>query len=376
MTQYLDQQFQSTPPYALSGYTPAAERFGNRVAALQADVRVADGWRSSLTLSQAEDRLEQLQSPDYVRTVRPEVDWHNVVTVDRHNRLSFGLRDDRERVDASSYGSYLQQSKTVAYGYLQDEARYGSSHVIAAVNYLHDDVFGERFNWNFEYGYDLSTGTRLIASAGTAFHAPTANDRYGFGGNPDLQPEKAQNYEIGVQQRLGAHQRASLRLFRNDVRDLIEVLAVPGQPYVYLARNVAHSRNEGLQLGWRYADRRWHARVDGIWQDPRNRDSHSLLLRRARLSLSARLTRRLGRFDLGAAFYAAGRRYDIDAVSGAPTTDGGYALLDLLAGARIAHGLRLDLRLDNVLNKHYQSAAGYNQPGSAAYATLRYDLPL
>lgn len=373
-TQYLNQVFDPST-FAFAGFAPADEDFENRILAVEAGWRVTSRWQSNLTLSQSEDDLQQKQSPDYVRTVRPEVDWHNVIVVDSHNRLSFGLRDDRERVDALSYGSYSRQNKTVAYGYLQDEARYGAHHLVAAVSYLHDDAFGERFDWNVRYGYDLTASTRLIATAGTAFHAPTANDRFGFGGNPALKPEKSQTYELGVQQTLGRHQRVEARAFWIDVRDLIQFLPVPGQAFVFRGENVAHSRNQGLQLTWRYADPRWDARVDGIWQSPRDRDTHTLLLRRARLSASAQATYHIGRYDVGAALDANGHRRDIDALTGAPTGDGGYATFALLGGVRLTPRLRLDARIDNVFNKHYQTAAGYNQPGSAVYATLRYVIP-
>jgi len=38
--------------------------------------------------------------------------------------------------------------------------------------------------------------------------------------------------------------------------------------------------------------------------------------------------------------------------------------------------LSFDLRGANVLNHHYYTANGYNQAGSAVYASLRYALPL
>ncbi|MDE2149833.1 MAG: TonB-dependent receptor [Gammaproteobacteria bacterium] len=374
-TQFLNQTFDPNT-FAFTGFSPADEDFENRIVAVQADWRITPRWRSSLTLSQSEDRLQQKQTPDFVRTLRPEADWHNVFTVDAHNRLSFGLRDDRERVDGLSFGSGLRQNKTVAYGYLQDEIHYGAQRLIGAVNYLHDDAFGERFDWSLRYGYDLAAGTRLIVSAGTAFHAPTANDRFGFGGNPALEPEKSQTYEFGLQQQLWRHQRLEARLFWTDVRDLIQFLPVPGQAFEFRGENVAHARNQGLQLSWHYTGGDWQARVGGLWQDPRDRDAHRQLLRRARLSASAQLTRRFGRYDLGAVFVASRARADIDALTGAPTADGGYGRLDLLGSVRLTSRLRLDVRADNVLNKHYQTAAGFNQPGSAAYATLRYDLPL
>lgn len=357
-------------------YSIADENLLNSIYALQASTRFTANWESDLTISRGDDSLHQRQSADFVRTMRPQADWHNVLTLDGHNRLSFGAIAYRERVDALSFGTAIQQAVDNDYAYVQDELNYGINHAVLAVNYTHDSRFGERFNWNAEYGIDLSGSTRLIAAAGSAFRAPTADDRYGYGGNPDLEPEKALNYELGLKQQLGTRQAVDLRLFRTDVRDLIEGIPTAVPPFFFTYINVAHSRSDGVQLNWHYDDGQWQAAAGGIAQNPRNLDTDSVLIRRARLSANAMLLRHLGRYDLGASFYTAGRRQDIGALDGTPITDGGYGLLDLTAGVKLTRELRFDLRGANVLNHHYYTANGYNQAGSAVYASLRYALPL
>ncbi|MDR3417774.1 MAG: TonB-dependent receptor [Nevskia sp.] len=375
-SKYVNANFDPNTFAFLNTYSPADERFNDRILALQASTHLCDNWASDLTLSRGGDNLHQGQAADFVRTIRPEADWHNVLTLGDYNRLSFGALASRERVDALSFGTAIDTTKDNDYAYLQDELNVQRNHAVLAVSYLHDGGFGERFNWSAEYGFDLTATTKLIASAGSAFHAPTANDRFGFGGNPALQPEKAMDYELGLKQRLLAHQDAELRLFRTDVRDLILGVPTAIPPNFFTLINARDSRTTGAQADWSYVDERWTARVDGVVQNPRTLDNDSVLLRRSRLSADALIQRHLGRYDVGAHFYAAGRRQDIGAIDGLPTTDGGYGLLDLNAGVRLTRELRFDLRGANVLNHHYQTAAGYNQPGSAVYASLRYSLPL
>lgn len=348
----------------VAGFTACDEKFHNQILALHASSQLTQNWFSELTLSRNENRLDS-EGTGVLRTNRSEADWHNVLSLGDYNRLSFGAFARREHIDVP--GS-IHDNEDGDYGYLQDEVNYGRNHAVVAVNYLHAGAFGERFNWNTQYGYDVLDGTRLIATIGTAFHTPTAEDRFSpYGGNPGLQPEKAQDYEVAVKQRIGSYQTADLRLFRTDVRDLIS-----GFPPV----NVGHSRLEGVQADWNYNDENWTAGINGIAQNPRNLDTDSVLIRRARLSLGAQLNRHIGRYDLGAAFYTAGRTQDSNALTFAPTTNGGYGLLDLTAGVRLTRELRFDLRGANVLNHHYQTVSGYNQAGSAVYATLRYALPL
>ncbi len=373
---YFNADFDPSTFAFLGTYSPADEDFHNQILALQASTHLTSNWQSDLTLSRGADRLHQNQSSDFVRTIRPEADWHNVLTLGEHNRASFGVLASREKVDALSFGTVIDETKDNDYAYVQDELNYWRNHAVLALSYLHDGGFGERFNWNAEYGFDLTGSTRLIASAGSAFHAPTANDRFGYGGNPDLQPEKSLTYELGVKQQIGSRQNVDLRLFRTDVRDLIQGMPTAIPPFFYTIVNLPHTRSDGVEAHWNYNDANWTARVGGIVQNPRNIDTNSVLLRRDRMSFDAMLNRHLGRYDVGAAFYTTGRRQDIGAIDGAPTTDGGYGLLDLTAGVRLTRELRLDLRGANVLNHHYQTAAGYNQAGSAVYATLRYSLPL
>ncbi len=373
-SQYTDSPFGLPPNYDNPGFVSVDENFHDQILVLAASTHLASWWQSDLSFSRSQDKLSQNQSTDFVRTARPELDWHNVLDLGNYNRLSFGALARRDHVDAPS----IAEATDNDYGYVQDELNIGRNHAVAAVSYLHDGGFGERFDWNAEYGYDVLRSalgkTTLIGTAGTAFHAPTANDRFGFGGNPDLRPEKALNYEAGLKQELGIHQNLSLRLFRTDVRDLISLQCDAN--FNCNAINLAHTRSDGAQATWQYVDNRWTARADGILQNSRDRDADMQLLRRARASASAELTRHLGRYDLGAGLFSSGKRPDVSGIDGAPTTDGGYALVSLNAGARLTRDLRLDARLDNAFNHHYQTANGYNQPGTAAYATLRYALPL
>src|SRR6185503_19407169 len=70
--------------------------------------------------------------------------------------------------------------------------------------------------------------------------------------------------EAGVRQQLGAH-RVELRAFRTDYEDLIGF-----GPSTFLAGNVAHARNQGVELSWRWlVTDATSLRVAGVAQDPR-----------------------------------------------------------------------------------------------------------
>ena len=72
---------------------------------------------------------------------------------------------------------------------------------------------------------------------------------------------------------------------------------------------------------------------------------------------------------LGASGQAFSSRYDNNANT---IRLPGYATLDLHAEWRFAPDWTLAARLNNVADKHYETAFGYNQPGREAYLSVRY----
>ncbi|MDN5874042.1 MAG: TonB-dependent receptor [Sinobacteraceae bacterium] len=373
--QYYNFKFNNSPPYNFLGFDPVSKNFHDQILALEARGKITQWWQTSLTFSHSQTHFDQVETYQPTHVARPEVDWHNVIAAGQHNRVSFGARFQNQRLFQYTGFSTIHQNVAEDYGYVQDELNYGAHHAVAAVSYLHNGRFGERFNWNLSYGYDLFAGTRLIASAGSAFRAPTLVDLYYPGAsNPNLQPEKALDYEVAVRQQLGAAQDVELRLFRTDVRDLIIFNGTSFKP-----ENTARARMQGVQLTWRYAGKNWNAQLRGIYQNARNRSTHTQLVRRPRFSVSARVDRYFKRFNIGAAVYSTGQRPDVDLLTGATGpafADGGYALFDIHAGVKLTQNLELQAHVDNIFNHHYQTVHGYNQAGAAVYGTLRYTLPL
>ena len=101
---------------------------------------------------------------------------------------------------------------------------------------------------------DLAAAAQPYVSVSTSFETPTttelANRPTGPGGfNPDLQPEKAVNYEVGVRGRVSGVADYSVSAYQADVRDELIPFEVPGAPGRRFYRNAGSSRHRGLELG-------------------------------------------------------------------------------------------------------------------------------
>lgn len=111
--------------------------------------------------------------------------------------------------------------------------------------------------------------------------------------------------------------------------------------------------------------------------DPRDRDSGHTLARRARRTLSLDLDRQVERFDLGVSWQAVSASYDDEANR---NRLGGYGLLGLRGGWAATDELRLELKLDNLLDKGYSRALysyegasyGYREEGRTALLSLTW----
>ena len=368
-----------TPPFRL---IPFDEDFQDAVTDAGIGGRPHEGWQSALHVSHMLDEIDQLETdpfnlppfappgPDYVHTQRNAVDWQNDLALSDSQLLTLGLYTEREHTATVSFGSAYDESHRVNALYGEDDLDLGSQRLVLAGRETHDGEFGEHFTWNTDYGYDFSTETKLTAGIGTGFRAPTAAERFGFDGNPNLAPETSRNLEAGLRQKFGGGQEADLSLFQNTLNDLI--VFVPTGPFTGQLENVGRARIRGIELSYTLSGASWAWRNDAIFQDPRDTDTGATLLRRAKRTLTASLDWHDDRTSVELNLLLTGPRPDGDFSSGAPVTDAGYGLLGASLHRDIGDGFGLLVRVDNLLDTRYQQVNGYNTAGRSLFVQLEY----
>lgn len=366
-TEYSSQTF-GDPPYAA-----VSQDFENSVYSLEAGYQGANGLGLRTTVSRMRDHIDQNQAnfagTDFAHTTRDTVDVQFDLPELGTHALTLGAQYNDENAEAMSFGTVIDENTAVVQGFLQDQFTAGRLTSRLAVGFVDHESFGSETTWNAEFGLPLGSGTRLSVSGGKAFRAPDSTDRFGYGGNPELEPEVSEQYEINLRQKFGERHLLQLAAFDNRIRDLISYV-FDFETSAGRNQNIDRARIKGVELGYRYSADAWRVRADLTFQDPRDEGSGQRLLRRARETLLVAVDRDLGKLDVGVDVAAHGSRRDF----GFPenVTLDSYALVNATLRYRVSNALTLQGRMENAFDEDYTIADGYRTEGRSYTIGVRY----
>lgn len=260
--------------------------------------------------------------------------------------------------------------------------------IAAHIGLRHDDHrdFGGATSLGADASYTFARGWRVRASYGEGFKTPTLFQLLSDYGNDALQPETSRSYDIAIERGVrGAPLHAAVTVFRRDSRNLIDYVSCWGvtdgictdRPFGTYD-NVARARAQGLEfeLGAQVSAN-FAASAVYTYVETENRTANALnegnwLARRPRhaLTTSVDWTSPMG-FTLGADLRLVGHSFD-DA--GNYTRLDGYETIDLRASMPLGEKFEIYGRMQNLFDADYQTAAGYNTQGRAAYIGARLKL--
>ncbi len=254
----------------------------------------------------------------------------------------------------------------------------------------HDD-FGGNTSLAGNLAYRISeNGPTIRASYAEGFRAPSLidlDDRpFGYG-TPDLQPETAKSYEIGIDQSLiGNAVQMSVTLFQRDTKNQIAFAACPVAPDPAPAvctsgsrpfgttLNIERNRTRGAEAILSIApSERFSVNANFTWLDTENRSTGANfgneLARRpaSSLYLDARYKTGFG-LDLGADMQMVGDSFDDLANS---RRIDGYVVAGVRANMPVTSNIELFGRIDNLFDVTYETATDFGTLGCSAYVGAR-----
>lgn len=333
---------------------------------------IRSDWQHRLSIGTTRTNIDTPAFGSAYRSTREQLSWTNDFAIAANQHLIAGIDyvHDRGR-SLDTFGGTMQYDKTrdntgVFAGWrAQADALDGE----VSGRYDHNSDFGGEFSGSIAGGYQLTDGLRFVASYRTAFSAPTLSQLYspGYGGyyagNPLLDPERSRTGEVGLEWKIDSANRLDARAFTTRVRDLIDFSGGA----MFQAININHAAIDGLELTHSLHAGAYSWTNTLTLQDPRNEDTDTQLLRRPKQKFSSAFDAQLNdAFSAGAEVVYAGRADEFGGKLGA------YAIVNLRASYVINPQWRLGARLENLGDRNYQLAYGYNTPGRSGYLTVSW----
>lgn len=247
------------------------------------------------------------------------------------------------------------------------------------------DTFGDNTLGQVAAAWSLNDGATILrASFGQGFKAPTLYQLYSEYGNTDLNAEKAEGWDVGVEQRFADRFVVRATWFQRETENQID--------YVSCSSTIDPMCVVNGLLRWGYYDNTARAKAKGVelegtadlgplqvganytWTEAKNDAEGSanygkLLARRPEHQANIRATYKwANEATLGGTIRYVGKTYD-----NATNTNvlQSYTLLDLRASYPVNETFELYGRVENALDEDYETTRNYGSPGRGAYVGVR-----
>ncbi|MEN8800869.1 MAG: TonB-dependent receptor [Thiogranum sp.] len=302
--------------------------------------------------------------------------------------LTLGLETEKENMDSggfSDFGGFVVGEQTDADArnsavYAQDQFSYGER-IFGTIGMRYDDHddFGSEVTYRIAPVYvHRDTNTRLKASVGTGFKAPTLFQTDGFTpnnfgsfyrGNPDLDPEKSVGWEVGIEQQLwGERLSFGATWFKSDIDNLMQVVFDPAFNSSY--ENIDKANIQGAESFVRAQPLASLAvQLDYTYTDAEDDDSGERLLRRPKHKLDLDVEfRPSNRASINLAVNYVADYKDISRESSGVIDGDDYVVLDVAADYQLNRQWRLFGRVENATDEHYEPADGFQAADRGLFA--------
>ena len=244
--------------------------------------------------------------------------------------------------------------------------RYNSEIINSEIGLRRDDAtrFDENYSYSASFEWLNSNNLSIIAAINTGFKAPSFNDLYyplvdygSFGrykGNSDLSPEKSLNRRLAIKY-TSSRSIVSASYQLSHVEDLIQWQDLGGgenQP-VNLDQALLRTATLTWSQNW---SKEFTSQLSYDWTHAINLSNYNLLQRQSPRAAKLNLSYITDNFSLGSNIRSLTEAYD-----DAENSDllAAYTVMDTYGDYTISNNFTIGIRLNNLLNKEYQTAKGY-----------------
>jgi vitamin B12 transporter len=360
----------------------------NEAYSLALNAQINSTWKSSIKISRGIDEYVDKQLYDWnlytyiaqnnlYKTTQDQFTWQNNIQL---SKGTLTLLYDRleQKIKTTEY---YQKNKRVNDGFMIGYSVIENKHNFQTnIRKDFNSNYDDSLTGNIGYAYMINQNLTFATSAGTAFVSPTFNFAYATAdpdalGNPDLKPEKSKNIEASIRYKDDAR-ALSFTAFNNEIRDFI--IYTYGMTPQSTA-NLSKAKIQGFSvMGSQFIG---HFQISGSVtnQSPKNEDTEKYLPYRSALLGNINLNYFSGNWNFGLENTGSESRYDDKANT---RKISGYILTNFVADYKFSDQLKINLRLNNALDKDYTlnlegnpntTGFKYQTPGRSLFANLHYD---
>jgi vitamin B12 transporter len=325
--------------------------------------------------------------------IRTKYDWRGEAKVAAGQTLVLGLerQTDALRTDTTgttdAFFNFTQTTTNASTGnkagYAELQSQFAKRFfLVSNIRYDDNESFGPHTTWRLAPVFIVpGTETKLKATYGTGFKAPTLNQLYVnnpsflFSANPNLLPEVSKGYDFGFEQSV-LHNRISFgaTYFHNAVTNLINFVTVDPLTGASSLANIGEATMHGVESFASFVVTE-NLKVRGDYTATRTRDETTglELTRRPRnkASLSAIWTP-IDRLSLSTTILYVGSWVDINRNGSIPRLDAPqYTTVNIAANYEVDKHVTVFARADNLFNYQYQDPTGFMRPGLGVFGGVR-----
>ena len=316
--------------------------------------------------------------------IKSKVDWqHELKPFSGNDALVLGeFKEDIAQTNSAltlggvTYPNSLSRTSVQTYAITVEDRQqfFNSLYLTASGRWDHHSLFGDVGTQTAALAYEIApTGTRLRATEGTGFRAPSIFQLYDpLTGNPGLRPERSRSFDAGLDQKFfdGALSLGGA-FFSTQINQLIM--------YDSAARksiNISSAHITGVESYAQFSYQGFRARVDYTWMKPINQSDGSYLIRRARNKVAAEVSEAIAGLVVGARLTYVGDRDDTDfsTFPSKQVTLSPYVLIAVTAQYQLTRHVSLFGRVENLFNEHYEEVLAYPVPSRTLFLGARADL--
>jgi iron complex outermembrane receptor protein/vitamin B12 transporter len=213
--------------------------------------------------------------------------------------------------------------------------------------------------------YTIGGGVTLAANWGEAYKLPSF---FALGhalvGNPDLQPEQGESWDIGATWQASDTLLLSVTGFENDFRDLVDF---DNETFRNINRKRVQTSGVELQADWQ-ALPALSLRSQATYTDIDVKNENTVLTGRPQWTASVVAQWQIAaRWDTALDYLYSGQQWAASRHTGEQVTEelDDYHQLDWVLHYQFAPAWLLALSVDNVLDANYETAVGFDAPSRA-----------